>query len=359
MALPPKLDTSAATKAQLHQNQPYDESLEVPDADDVPSTYTPTPRSHNPLGRISNPGIDQSGSPHLLATSTEDAKKLLGKSLGRSSNLSDDDDDGSDLSDDDDDDEEVHIEGAYDPADYDNLQVSPDIKDLFEYISRYSYQVIELEHKLKPFIPDFIPSVGDTDAFIKIPRPDMKPDMVGLTVLDEPCAAQSDPTVLDLQLRTISKQTTAKQMVVKSLEQAEKDPKQIDNWIQNIDKLHRSKPPPNVHYTKNMPQIDSLMQEWPSELEELLKEVSLPSASMDTSLADYIRAICCILDIPVYQTSHNNDMIQALHVLFTLYNEFQNSQHFQTLAQEYKMKKEANPNEQLVLDGDNEAPNGN
>lgn len=35
---------------------------------------------------------------------------------------------------------------------------------------RYSYQVIELEHKLKPFIPDFIPSVGDTDAFIKVSK---------------------------------------------------------------------------------------------------------------------------------------------------------------------------------------------
>lgn len=33
-----------------------------------------------------------------------------------------------------------------------------------------------------------------------------------------------------------------------------------------------------------------------------------------------------ILDIPVYKTSHNNDKVQALHVLFTLYNEFQNSQ---------------------------------
>ena len=35
-------------------------------------------------------------------------------------------------------------------------------------IIRYTPQSIELEHKLKPFIPDFIPSVGDIDAFLKV-----------------------------------------------------------------------------------------------------------------------------------------------------------------------------------------------
>ena len=49
--------------------------------------------------------------------------------------------------------------------------------------------------------------------YSQIPRPDGAQDMIGLTVLDEPCARQSDPTVLDLQLRAISKQTTAKQIV--------------------------------------------------------------------------------------------------------------------------------------------------
>lgn len=49
--------------------------------------------------------------------------------------------------------------------------------------------------------------------YFQIPRPDGNQDMIGLTVLDEPCASQSDPTVLDLQLRAISKQTTAKQIV--------------------------------------------------------------------------------------------------------------------------------------------------
>lgn len=35
-------------------------------------------------------------------------------------------------------------------------------------IYRYTPQSIELENKLKPFIPDFIPAVGDIDAFVKV-----------------------------------------------------------------------------------------------------------------------------------------------------------------------------------------------
>lgn len=33
---------------------------------------------------------------------------------------------------------------------------------------RYTPQSVELEHSLKPFIPDFIPAVGDIDAFLKV-----------------------------------------------------------------------------------------------------------------------------------------------------------------------------------------------
>ena len=73
---------------------------------------------------------------------------------------------------------------------------------------------VELDHKLKPFIPDFIPAVGDIDAFITVPRPDNKVDKLGLACIDEPCAKQSDPTVLDLQIRAITKQTHFRAMQV-------------------------------------------------------------------------------------------------------------------------------------------------
>jgi len=44
-------------------------------------------------------------------------------------------------------------------------------------------------------------------SFVKVPRPDTKPDDLGLKVLDEPTATQSDATVLELRLRAISKKT--------------------------------------------------------------------------------------------------------------------------------------------------------
>ncbi|KAH9488626.1 Intraflagellar transport protein 46 [Bulinus truncatus] len=373
---------SNSKNARLHQNQPYDESLEVPDSEEIASTYSPTPRmphpavrsrdiqdvkkgikgkdhmgkgttppgSHGdpsdqsddqyeetaPVPKITKPSPQQQPRPVAAKLSTPQQQSKPGQQFN-----SDDDDDSEEEDDDDDDDDDEdqrHVEGAYDPTDYENLSVSAEIKELFQYITRYTPQAIELDHKLKPFIPDYIPAVGDIDAFIKIPRPDKKPDTLGLTVLDEPCAKQSDPTVLDLQLRAISKQTTAKQLIVKSLHNAEKNPKHIESWIENIRELHRSKPPPNVHYSKNMPDIDTLMQEWPPTFEQLLKEVSLPTAELDCDLGEYVDIIAAMLDIPIYKNSpHHNERIQALHVLFTLYSEFKNSQHFRALAEENKL----------------------
>lgn len=39
-------------QARIHQNQPYDESLEVPDAEEIASTYSPTPRAAKPGGTL-------------------------------------------------------------------------------------------------------------------------------------------------------------------------------------------------------------------------------------------------------------------------------------------------------------------
>ena len=48
---------------------------------------------------------------------------------------------------------------------------------------------------------------------VQVSRPDGKTESAGLVVADEPRAKQSDPTVLDLQLRTLTKQTTVKPVV--------------------------------------------------------------------------------------------------------------------------------------------------
>ncbi|RLN71588.1 hypothetical protein BBJ28_00011343 [Nothophytophthora sp. Chile5] len=212
--------------------------------------------------------------------------------------------------------------GSYKESDYAHLKVSHEIRELFQYIGRFKAQEIELETRLKCFIPEYIPAVGDMDAFLKVPRPDGEADQLGLKMLDEPSLSQSDATVLDLQLRSTSKKKHG-DIVVRSIENAEKAPREIDRWVKSIADLHRTKPPPQVHYTKSMPDIEGLMQVWPEEFEELLAKTALPGAELDLALEQYVRVICALLDIPVHK-----NVYESLHVLFTLYLEFRSNQHF-------------------------------
>ncbi|XP_028930243.1 intraflagellar transport protein 46 homolog isoform X1 [Ornithorhynchus anatinus] len=363
---------SEGLQTKVVENQPYDESLEINDSEEVASIYTPTPRHQalprsarlpssamadnssdefeEEINKVPREGVPQppghrgkdtdpipptpSRGPQRVGWYLGSQKLRKEKKVVTQRGFSEDDDEEEDSSEtdsdsDDDDEHGAPLEGAYDPADYEHLPVSTEMKELFQYITRYTPQLVDLDHKLKPFIPDFIPAVGDIDAFLKVPRPDGKPDNLGLLVLDEPSTKQSDPTVLSLWLTENSKQhTTTQQVKVKSLEDPEKNPKAIDMWIESISELHRFKPPATVHYTRPMPDIDTLMQEWCPEFEELLGKVSLPTAEMDCSLAEYVDMICAILDIPVYKSR-----IQSLHLLFSLYSEFKNSQHFKALAE--------------------------
>ncbi|VDP60717.1 unnamed protein product [Schistosoma mattheei] len=177
-----------------------------------------------------------------------------------------DDDDEDDEDDDDDDDDD-------DEDDEDDDDENSNIPDVIE---GYTPQTIELETKLKPFIPDYIPAVGDIDAFLKI---------------------------------------------VKSIENAEQQTKVIENWIKSITDLYRVKPAPTVHYTRNMPEISELMAVWPTSFEETINNMQLSLSELDCSLKDYVDIICALLDIPVY-----NNRIHSLHLLFSLYLEFKNSQ---------------------------------
>jgi len=217
-----------------------------------------------------------------------------------------------------------------------------ELKELFSYIDQYKPMELKLDTELKPFIPDYIPAVGDIDAFIKIPRCDNKIDTLGLTCIDEPSGKQSDPSVLDLHLRAITKSNVNTELKVRSLnsEDIKEDPKLIDTWTSNIDELRESKPRPNVIYTRRMPDIEDLMQVWPSEIEDELNNIELPSADLDLPLIDYIRLLLVLLDIPISSDNskenelskeNSRSIIESLHVMFTLYSEFKNSQHFKAM----------------------------
>ncbi|XP_077259940.1 intraflagellar transport 46 [Temnothorax americanus] len=210
----------------------------------------------------------------------------------------------------------------YDPKEFENLEASTEIKELFQNIIRYAPQRIELNYKLMPFVPDYIPAVGDIDAFIKVPRPDGVEDKVGLTVLDEPCTDQSDPAVLHLQLRNHSRSAGAasRQAVVKRIEDAEKNGKSIDKWIDDMNQLHRSKHLPGVQLNRAMPDIDGLMQQWPPQVEDKLNELQLDLSELDCDLPQLVDVVCNLLDIP----TRENARLEALHTLFTLYLEIRN-----------------------------------
>jgi len=183
----------------------------------------------------------------------------------------------------------------YEPSDYKNLPVTNEIREAFQYIGRYKPHDIELETKLKCFIPDYIPSVGDIDAFIKIPRPDSKEDGLGLRVLDEPSTDQTEPDVLDLKLRAICKRSNLAPRMVKSIEHADKNTKAVEKWIESIENLHRAKPSPQVTYTKVMPGLEQLMQAWPEEFEEHLRNLPLPTPAMEMTLEQQVKIACALL----------------------------------------------------------------
>ena len=208
--------------------------------------------------------------------------------------------------------------------------ISGDLKALFRHIEEFVADRVELEPQLKPFQVDYIPAVGDVDPFIKVPRPDENDDLqLGLAVLDEPAATQSDPAIVDLRLHQMAgKSGGSSDLPVKKLSRADRNAHQIDRWIQSVRDLRRTKPPDRVNYSKPMPSIEALMQEWPQGVEQSLKGMKLLlNANLDVALEDYADLCLALVDIPVHKSR-----LEALHLFFSLYAEFRNSQHFRNLA---------------------------
>ncbi|XKL60918.1 hypothetical protein PGB90_007975 [Kerria lacca] len=246
------------------------------------------------------------------------------KMLENESDDSFDDKNENDIDDDDDDDDDVQASvpgGGYDPKEFDQIPAPLEIKELFQYITKYSPQNIELEYKLAPFIPEYIPAVGDIDAFIKVSRPDNLASDLGVKVLDEPCMKQSDLAVLHLQLRAATKQTSAKRIIVKQIENANKNHKAVDRWIKDINDLHKNQHSSSFTYSNQMPDIDTLMQEWPTDFEEQLINVESLGKHLNCNLLNYVDIVCSLVDIPVYESR-----IESLHLLFSLYAAVKNVQ---------------------------------
>jgi len=217
----------------------------------------------------------------------------------------------------------------FDLNQFQSINAGSDVKELFQYMKKFTPNQINLDTKIKPFIPAFIPSIGEVDSFVKVPRPDNLQDELGLNVLDEPCLDGTDPAIFSIELSYKLKTKLNPYTNVSKVENAEKNPRQVQNWIDKISDLHKQKMNPNVTYTKQMPDLESLMQLWPQGLEKIIKEIAFPDEKLNMSIADYSKLICNMVDIPIHKLNNNKSTVEALHVLFTLYSEFKENQHFQ------------------------------
>jgi intraflagellar transport protein 46 len=229
---------------------------------------------------------------------------------------------------------------AKDPNEYDAAEIlsmpvfqllHDDAREIFRYITSYQPQSIELEARIKPFVPDFIPAIGALDTFCSVPRPDGVEDGLGLAVLAEPCSKQSDAKLVEMELRAFSKVSSGTSHddamrigAVHAIEGAEKEPEKVQGWIDAVRDLQRRKPATDVCYKRPMPDVETLMQVWPEEFERLLQAGHpLPGGDLDLDLGEMVTLCCVLLDIPVYERKTD-----SLHVLFTLFVEFNSNQHF-------------------------------
>lgn len=116
---------------------------------------------------------------------------------------------------------------------------------------------------------------------------------------------------------------------VHTIQNAHKNPKQINGWIADVDELHKRRVAPTVFYSKKMPEIDSLMQIWEPEFESMLSRTKITDGSIPLSTEQLTRIVCNLSGIPVHETNNQKNLVESLHVLFQLYSAFNSNDHFQ------------------------------
>lgn len=217
----------------------------------------------------------------------------------------------------------------FDITEFEKLSSNSDYKGLLGFMNRFQPATIQLDTKLKPFIPPYIPSIGEVDTFLKIHKPDRSPEELGLTVLDEQTIEGVDPDTFILKLIYVVGKRGYVNNQISSIPLAEKNPKLIQNWIDKVADLPKMSG--SVPYTKNMPDIESLMQVWPEKMEQALSNVKLPNENINLGTDIYAKITCNLLDIPIHNLNSNKAVIEALHVLFSLYSVVKENQAYKNI----------------------------
>ena len=63
-------------------------------------------------------------------------------------------------------------------------------------------------------------------------------------------------------------------------------------------------------------------------MEEGFDNISFPGPEITLPLGEYAKTMCSFLDIPIHKLQNSKSLVEALHVMFTLYNEFKNNPYF-------------------------------
>ena len=70
------------------------------------------------------------------------------------------------------------------------------------------------------------------------------------------------------------------------------------------------------------------MQQWEGDFENVLNKINLNENDIPIPL-DLLSKICCnLVDIPVHKGKGDKNLIESLHVLFSLYSSFMSNDHF-------------------------------
>ncbi|XP_030383890.1 intraflagellar transport protein 46 homolog [Scaptodrosophila lebanonensis] len=220
------------------------------------------------------------------------------------------------------------------PDKWEQLTLQPELKELFPYILKYTPQNIETPCHLQPFIPEFVPAVGDVDAFLKVVAPpllqpqrqkelDEHLKRMGLCLLDEPSGAQSEPSLLNMKLRSVlsgSRGRNARHASSASLVPTARSPKDIDKWIGEVEQVHMTQSMFDAQPRKD---IDPLLEDWPRAYGEpdtaSAVEQAYRSCLQDQmSLAEYVRLLSERFNIEGTLDTQA-DYIHNVHTLFALY----------------------------------------
>jgi intraflagellar transport protein 46 len=207
----------------------------------------------------------------------------------------------------------------------DDLKAGPAMTAIFALVSDFHAEVVEIPVHWKPFIPNLMPAIGTIDAFIKIPSPDAG-ELLGLTILDEPSIAQSNPQILRMELREqygLNAPGKEADGYIGSIEDPRKSPKALTAWLDSLEDLHRKRPPPTMRYSSTMPELETLMENWPDAMEQALMSLLLPNGDLDLTFDEFCTVVCSILEIPV-----RGNLVESLHCLFSLYMQFESNHYF-------------------------------